>query len=298
MGDAETLELVREGAVAFSRPLARALLRDRRLSWGARGLFAFLWDCPRGWRPSAAHLSTMGPDGITAVRARLRELETVAALRYDAIRNPDGTLAGKRWVIRAPELWAEEAPLTIRETAPERKTTEKQVFRFSEKPKISKTPAKDPQKKKEPPPPPVCTPAPKSEFGAPAQELGVVEAGLEDPPVLNEGAAAPSPAIDASLTQRLEEADLKNLEDAYRAEGHRLGKIDPSAWARGAIRRIRRDGPTPEDHGLLAAWRQRQITVATLTDQRRNIPPLDPDAIARGLALVPEGIRARVRPPP
>lgn len=38
--------LVRVGEVAFSKPIARAVLRDSRLSFGARGLFCFLLRIP------------------------------------------------------------------------------------------------------------------------------------------------------------------------------------------------------------------------------------------------------------
>lgn len=41
--------LVREGKVSYAKPIHRALLRDARLSFGARGLFAFIWDLPRNW---------------------------------------------------------------------------------------------------------------------------------------------------------------------------------------------------------------------------------------------------------
>jgi hypothetical protein len=52
-------EIRREGEVNYSKPLARALLRDSRLSFGARGLFAFLWDLPGGWRTNTAHLASI-----------------------------------------------------------------------------------------------------------------------------------------------------------------------------------------------------------------------------------------------
>ena len=46
-----TIEIRREGEINYAKPLARALLRDSRLSFGARGLFAYLWDLP-AHRPS------------------------------------------------------------------------------------------------------------------------------------------------------------------------------------------------------------------------------------------------------
>lgn len=104
-------ELVHEGRGAFSVPIHRSAMRDSRLSWGARGLFAFLWDLPSNWRPNAAHLEQMGSDGRHAVRARLAELEHVGALRLEVVRGANGRVAGSRWIIVSPERWAREAPL-------------------------------------------------------------------------------------------------------------------------------------------------------------------------------------------
>lgn len=123
-----TDQLIREGEVRFAKPLPRALLRDVRLTWGARALFAFLWDLPTGWRPTAAHLATMGPDGRDAIRARLRELEAVGALRLERIPGTAGKLAGTRWVLRAAELWAREAALSPSNGTAERRACRQPDF--------------------------------------------------------------------------------------------------------------------------------------------------------------------------
>ena len=91
--------LVREGETEFSKPIARAVLRDGRLTFGARGLFTFLWDLPHGWRPNVEHLSKMGPEGKDAVRTKLRELQSVGAMRIEPIQDGKGRLSGKRWVL-------------------------------------------------------------------------------------------------------------------------------------------------------------------------------------------------------
>lgn len=104
--------LVREGEIEFSKPIARAVLRDVRLSFGARGLFVFLWDLPNNWRPNVRHLSEMGPEGKDAVRSRLRELENVGAIRIEYIKNDDGTLSGKRWILSNPQQWAQISSLS------------------------------------------------------------------------------------------------------------------------------------------------------------------------------------------
>lgn len=104
--------LIREGEIEFGKPIARAVLRDRRLSFGARGLFNFLWDLPAGWRPNVGHLSRMGPEGKEAIRSRLRELQNVGAIRFEPIRSEDGKLHGKRWILVNPQKWARISPLT------------------------------------------------------------------------------------------------------------------------------------------------------------------------------------------
>lgn len=136
-----SIEIQREGAVAFAVPLPRSLLRDARLTFGARGLFAFLWDLPEGWVLRLGHLVKMGPEGRDALRARLRELEQVGAVRIEAIRADGGRVAGKRWILIAANRWAIEAPLA-RESLQDEDFTEERVFRSSVKPIIGKPDAK------------------------------------------------------------------------------------------------------------------------------------------------------------
>lgn len=129
-----SFEIYREGEINFSKPLARALLRDGRLSFGARGLFAYLWDLPSGWRTNSEHLSTVSPQGKTAVRTLLRELEKAGAMKSQAIRNEQGRLAGKRWTLISPERWAIEWSLTNKKLD----STERRDFRPSGNPNIGK----------------------------------------------------------------------------------------------------------------------------------------------------------------
>ncbi|MDO8465273.1 MAG: hypothetical protein Q7S46_08490 [Gallionella sp.] len=132
-----SIEIQREGAVAFAVPLPRALFRDVRLTFSARGLFAFLWDLPEGWVLRLDHLVKMGPEGRDALRARLRELEQVGAVRIEAIRADGGRVAGKRWILIAADRWAIEAPLA-RKPLQDGSSTEERVSRSSVKPIIGK----------------------------------------------------------------------------------------------------------------------------------------------------------------
>lgn len=126
-------QITREGEVSYARPLARALLRDRRITWGAKGLFAFLWDCPRNWSPNVEHLKGMGPERRDAIRSRLRELEDVGAMRREPLFGEDGKLSGSHWILRAPHLWAIESSL---------KSTEGRDSRPSEIPNVGKAKSK------------------------------------------------------------------------------------------------------------------------------------------------------------
>lgn len=129
-----SIEIRREGEVEFSKPLARALFRDSRLSFSARGLFAFLWDLPADWLIRSTWLATRGPDGKDAIRARLAELRAVGAMRIEPIREADGKVAGTRWVLISPEKWAKAAPLSH--------STESGISRLSAFPTIGEPAAK------------------------------------------------------------------------------------------------------------------------------------------------------------
>ena len=102
----------------LSTPIHRAALRDDRLSWGARGLFAFLWDLPDGWQLCSRHLAQMGPEKKDAVLARLKELVQVRAIERVRRRSENGLLCGSTWLIYSPNIWAQEAPLSPKKNRP------------------------------------------------------------------------------------------------------------------------------------------------------------------------------------
>lgn len=242
-------QLVREGEVDFAKPLARALLRDARLSWGARGLFAFLWDLPAGWRPNSIHIAKMGPDGRDAVRARLAELEKVGALRIELIRGEGGQLAGKRWVLVAPERWARESPLSggsTPKTLSDVGITEGRISRSSANPKIGKPNSKVLQKTQgspnKRPPPPIQTPTDETSRTCPH-------------------------------TKVVDERDLDDLRQALISEAKAGGKRKPEAWSGAAIRRIRQNGADPEDLALLERWRDRKAAEAAYKGRLNEPPP-------------------------
>ena len=70
-------------------------LEDSRLSFKAKGLLAFLLSKPDNWQARISHLAKVGPDGNTAVRSGLNELEEYGYLIRKPVRNDDGTI--KEW---------------------------------------------------------------------------------------------------------------------------------------------------------------------------------------------------------
>lgn len=73
--------------------ISNQIIRDRRLSWKARGLLIFLLSQPDHWRTTTAHLASVSPEGIHAVRSGMKELETLGYLKRIREQRPNGTWA-------------------------------------------------------------------------------------------------------------------------------------------------------------------------------------------------------------
>ncbi|MFF8768514.1 helix-turn-helix domain-containing protein [Nocardiopsis dassonvillei] len=73
--------------------------RDVRLSYKARGLLTAIGSHREGWGITAEELARKSPDGISAVRSGLKELEKCGYLRRYRLRDENGRLQGARWVI-------------------------------------------------------------------------------------------------------------------------------------------------------------------------------------------------------
>ena len=82
--------------------LSNTGLNDERLSFKAKGLLAFLLSKPDGWTVSYRALAHTGPDGETAVRTGLQELESAGYLVRTQKRNEDGTFSGESTIFDEP----------------------------------------------------------------------------------------------------------------------------------------------------------------------------------------------------
>lgn len=79
--------------------VANAAIRDERLSYKARGLLALIASHREGWGVTEKQLAAKSPDGISAVRSGLKELEGAGYLRRYRVRDDLGRLGGAHWVI-------------------------------------------------------------------------------------------------------------------------------------------------------------------------------------------------------
>jgi hypothetical protein len=96
-------------------------LQDKRLSWKATGLLAYLLSLPPDWHITLQHLCNAKSDGLHATQSALKELERHAHAKFERPRDRRGLFTGSVWRIF------------------ERPFTDKQVFPLSENPIPGKT---------------------------------------------------------------------------------------------------------------------------------------------------------------
>lgn len=271
-----SIEIRREGEVEFSKPLARALFRDSRLSFSARGLFAFLWDLPADWLIRSTWLATRGPDGKDAIRARLAELRAVGAMRIEPIREADGKVAGTRWVLISPEKWAKAAPLSH--------STESGISRLSAFPTVGEPAAKVLQGVKVLQDEAAARAPARSSADAAAtpqrkQDQGRRRRGDE---TIHHGVEVWTPADTEGLQALIDRHGAERVEEVAGgltpAAGHRAPYLSAVVAAFQAL-------ASAEVQAAAEAIRQARLAAS---------PPIDPEARERGLHLLPAKLRDRV----
>lgn len=77
----------------------RAVLRDTRLSWRARGLLCYCLSLPRNDIVTVAGLVAQSPAGDQVVQSGLHELSEYGYAELEATRNALGQVVGRHWTI-------------------------------------------------------------------------------------------------------------------------------------------------------------------------------------------------------
>jgi hypothetical protein len=76
--------------------------RDERLGYRAKGILLLLMSHQNGWKISLEHLANDGPDGITAVRTAITQLQESGYLIRNIIRNDKNQIEGSEWILQDP----------------------------------------------------------------------------------------------------------------------------------------------------------------------------------------------------
>lgn len=84
--------------------LDNTTLREKALTWKARGLLGFILSQPPGYEVNVSALVEAGPEGREAVRTGLIEIEKAGYLRRTRVRHPDGTFTWQSVVHDRPEI--------------------------------------------------------------------------------------------------------------------------------------------------------------------------------------------------
>jgi len=79
--------------------IAKHHLKNRTLSYKAKGLLTFMLSVPPDWDWSLAGLATLASDGIDGVRSGIKELERQGYLSRRRIRDPNGRLGDIEYTI-------------------------------------------------------------------------------------------------------------------------------------------------------------------------------------------------------
>lgn len=126
--------------------LDNAFLQDTRLSWKAKGLFAYILSLPENWKIYQNDLLNKATDGVTSFRTAKKEL-----LKYGYIRQQrysvNGNFVWSYLIIENPNEESEEKPCLLEEEKKDTPQTEdKKVERKKKVPLIEREPVNDLEK--------------------------------------------------------------------------------------------------------------------------------------------------------
>ena len=112
--------------LALTRPMHRAVLRDRRLSFAARALFMTVWDFPKNFSVNKNQLSNMTNEKPGHIKSLFKELLKIGGFETKPMRLTKeraaelnkkwqgkkvyraGQVVGQTWLVRHPKNWAIE----------------------------------------------------------------------------------------------------------------------------------------------------------------------------------------------
>lgn len=81
-------------------PISNEILADKRLSWKARGILAYMLSMKEDWQFYTTELATHSDkDGVKALRSGLKELEELGYLRRLQPKKKDGHFDSLEWVL-------------------------------------------------------------------------------------------------------------------------------------------------------------------------------------------------------
>lgn len=84
-------------AIYYSK-ISNLVLQDKRLSFKARGLIAYILSLPDDWVIQAKHLETESPQGREAIYSALQELAVFGYMQKEYTHNDEGHIIHTRWI--------------------------------------------------------------------------------------------------------------------------------------------------------------------------------------------------------
>lgn len=101
MSETSVLHSDKAAGTSFAR-IDNAVLQDKRLSFRARGVLAYVLSQPPDWDHSAERLAEASTEGEKAVISALKELEALGYSWLEKSRDPRGTVRNRRRFCEAP----------------------------------------------------------------------------------------------------------------------------------------------------------------------------------------------------
>ncbi len=83
--------------------ISNAVLANESISFRAKGVLVYLLGKPDDWQVSERHLATVGNDGVTAIRAALKELELAGYIQRRRKQGPNGRFEWESVVFDEPQ---------------------------------------------------------------------------------------------------------------------------------------------------------------------------------------------------